>query len=263
MYHHSSRLQRIVSRIASRFFDYSPLLKAKDEAEMKGVADTMKIQCFNGNVRRTKIVQALLERGGCTHFVETGTSHAATAIAAHRLFGLPLHTCEINPKDYRVSKLMTAGLSNMTLYNADCIGFLRSLAAKDEIKKGVPFFYLDAHEGELDSTSLPLEEEIRNLLSLDSFVVLIDDFIVPGEPGYVHGSYGGRNVELDLIRRVLAEGGIETCYFPGYAPEDETGHRSGYCVFWRNAALDREMEHPSFPLAWLRAYDPQATEAVA
>ena len=69
------------------------------------------------------------------------------------------------------------------------------LKAWQKREKKTPVFYLDAHEGALDASSLPLTEELEILLSLENLVVVIDDFRLPDDDSFVFGEYGGtRNV---------------------------------------------------------------------
>src|SRR5439155_2475135 len=117
-----------------------------------------------------------------------------------------------------------------------------------------PFFYLDAHENELGPSSLPLKEEIEIILSLDEFVVMIDDFRIPLRDDYQAGIYAGVALEIGLLEKWLMQQAITSCYFPTYASAQDSGYQRGFCVFWRSANLDRAMERPVFPLTLMGPY---------
>ena len=134
------------------------------------------------------------------------------------------------------------------------IFFLRSVRRLKTNPASIPFFYLDAHENELDPSSLPLEEEVQIILTLDEFAVMIDDFRVPFIESFEAREYAGVIIEIELIESFLMLNGIKICYFPSYVPSQDTGYPSGFCVFWRSDRLDSIMNSRSFPLNLIRPY---------
>ena len=62
-------------------------------------------------------------------------------------------------------------------------------------------------------------------MELESFLVMIDDFRVPDVEGFGWGSYGGKDIDMALVKNLLVEQDIETCYFPSYSPDEETGYK--------------------------------------
>jgi hypothetical protein len=251
----ASRFQRIVKRFASRSLDYEALRLTDSPAAAAAWAQRAPLDMFNKNVLRAKVVQGLAEAMPATGFYEMGTYHAATAVGAQRYLGLPVWSCEVNPRNYFISQLVTFNLPHITLVKADSRHFLRQVVADLKPAAGArPFFYLDAHENELDLDSLPLAEELDLLFALDEFVILVDDFQVPEAAGFKAGTFGGVVVEVNLIRAQLLANGITTCYFPAYPAGEDTGYPSGYCVFWRSARLDAALRAPAFPLTLLRPY---------
>ncbi len=213
------------------------------------------IDMFNKNILRAKVVQGCVETASCRHFIETGTYHAATAMGAQRYLGLPVRSCEIDPRNYLISRAVTWNMPGITLCRADSPNFLRQECARLKSLPGAcPFFYLDAHENELDLSSLPLEEEVRAILSLPEFVAMVDDFRVPQVESFEARSYAGKVIDVGLIKDLLQAADIHTCHFPAYGPADDTGYPSGYGLFWRSRKLDRIMENPPFPLNLLRPY---------
>ncbi len=251
-----ARFERIVWRVRSRWFDYAWLRKSRSVDEILGARQaTARLQLFNRNAIRARVVQGAFDACGCDIFVETGTFHAATTIGARLYLGHPVVTCENSPVEHYVSRLLTLGLRGVSLRRQDSRAFVRDIAADLGRQHRVPFFYLDAHEGALDPTSLPLMDEVRPILDLACFVALVDDMRVPEVPGFKWGTYGETQLEIGLLARGLAGAGIGRCFFPAYSPTIETGHVSGYCLFWRSARLDNAYVTRQFPFNLLRAYD--------
>ncbi len=88
------------------------------------------------------------------------------------------------------------------------------------------FFYLDAHWDD----NVPLRSEI-DLIALywPEFVVMIDDFQVPGDKGYGYDNYGRNTIlSLNYIRDLIVRNRL-TAFFPQMASNDETGAKRG-CV---------------------------------
>src|ERR1051325_2696369 len=224
------RVGRLGRRFLSRARSYKELHEITSRREMLAWSKKGRLDFLNGSALRAKVVQGLVEKGQCSVFVETGTSHAATAIGVRRFLRIPVWSCEINRKDYLISRCVTAGISDISLFNVDSREFLKQAIPKLKAEGLIPIIYLDAHEGELDRNSLPLADEIRIILELSSFVVVIDDFRVPSADGFRWGTYGGIDVDLALIQDQLKSANITTCYFPNYASSSDTGYASGYCV---------------------------------
>jgi hypothetical protein len=85
-------------------------------------------------------------------------------------------------------------------------------------------FYLDAHW----YADLPLRDEIRTIQeNWTDFIVLIDDFEVPGDAGYGADRYGKTRLSLGYVADLITEAGIDV-YFPRIRSGDETGARRGY-----------------------------------
>lgn len=251
-----SRLKRLLLRLMARGRTYNEFRKIISLDQLLVYSESCRHDFLNGNILRAKVFQALVEKGNCGLFVETGTSHAATSIGIHNLLALPVWTCEINKKDYLISRVVTFGISKITLFNLDSREFLNSSVAKLKRTNIIGIFYLDAHEGS-DSNSLPLKEEIKTILELDTFVVMIDDFRVPSEEGFGYGTYGGIHVDINLIRDELLSANIKSCYFPDYMPSKDTGYPSGYCIFWRSTLLDKLIVKGDFPFNLLKKFSVQ------
>jgi hypothetical protein len=248
-------LGRIFSRLRRRWFDYSGLRESRSAGEVLTWArGRPHLDLFNGNAMRARIVQGVMETAGCNLFVETGTYHASTTIGARLYFRQRVVSCENSPREHYRSRLWTLGMRGITLHREDSPAFLRRVTSGIETNHTMPFFYLDAHEGALDPSSLPLIDEIRPILALSQFAVLVDDLRVPDDDGFLWGTYGPVALEIGLLSEGLRAAGINRCFFPAYSPTTETGRPSGYCLFWRSTALDRASQARQFPFDQLRPY---------
>ena len=137
-----SSFPRLVQRIASRSHDYSLLRSARSRSEVSSFAARKPSQLFNGNALRAKITQAIVGISKCGCFIETGTSHAATAIGARRCFDLPVLSCENSWRDYLISRIVTLGMTGISLFNLDSREFL--LRTIPDMKKtgAIPFILM-------------------------------------------------------------------------------------------------------------------------
>jgi hypothetical protein len=109
------------------------------------------------------------------------------------------------------------------MYNSDSRTFLSTPSLSHD---GCKFFYLDAHWLE----DVPLAEETEVIArKFSSFVLMIDDFQVPNDPGYGYDDYGpGKRLSLrdfpfDSDPRFVP-------YFPSRHSTEESGTRRGCIV---------------------------------
>lgn len=139
--------------------------------------------------------------------------------------GLPVHSSEINRHFHLLARKRLASRKDIDLELGDSVDCLRRLADSPLAGERV-FFYLDAHWYE----NLPLAEELRLIAGhWREFVVMVDDFEVPGDDGYRFDDYGFRRfLTIDCFGKVFRE--LELlAYFPALPSAQETGARSG-CV---------------------------------
>lgn len=178
---------------------------------------------FNGQCFRQLIFLDLLRACRFDTIVETGTFRGSTTLfLCLNSDGLPVHSAEINPRFFQISRRRLRSFSNLHLYNLDSRVFLSALQLRRETRT---FFYLDAHWRE----DLPLAEETEFIISkFDTFAIMIDDFEVPDNSGYAYDDYGPgkclslRNYPFDKDSRICA-------YFPSRPASRESGIRRG-CV---------------------------------
>lgn len=183
---------------------------------------------FNGQGGRKRIFLDLVGKYGFSRLVETGTYLGDTTGYMARTTGLPVYSCERNPSLFALAKYRLKDVPRVSLSNMDARGFLLGLSARPEIVESECFFYLDAHWGK----DVPLREEISIIASRwKRFIIMIDDFEVPGDDGYTHGSYG--TLRSIGISRLRASHGLGV-YFPAMPSSEERSGAAGCVVLARS-----------------------------
>lgn len=171
---------------------------------------------LNGQAIRRRTFEHLVGRFCPDALVETGTFLGFTT---HYLAdqGVPVYTVEHSPGYFHLSRASLRGLGNVRMILGDSAAALRALSRQRPFER--PLLYLDAHWTE----RLPLAEELECIgQTWEEALVMIDDFRVPGQPGYGFDTYGGTALELE---RFDLDGALAA--FPSAPPEQETGGRRG------------------------------------
>jgi hypothetical protein len=179
---------------------------------------------FNGQCFRQLMYVDLVSACKFEAIVETGTFRGSTTrFLAENSGGAPVYSCEYSPVNFEFAKWRLRSNQHLFLFNLDSRKFIRELSISRQART---FFYLDAHW----SADLPLREELELILqNFENFVVMIDDFEVPNDPGYEADDYGPgkrlslRDFPLHQDRRIA-------CYFPARSASQESGLRRGAIV---------------------------------
>jgi len=179
---------------------------------------------FNGQCFRQMIFIDLVRACKFDAIVETGTYRGSTTLfLALNSGGAPVYTSETNTRVFELARRRLRAIPNVHMYNTDSRQFLSTINLADN---GCSFFYLDAHWLE----DLPLAEETELIARKSpSFVIMIDDFQVPNDPGYGYDDYGpGKSLSLrdfpfDSDPRFVP-------YFPARHSTEESGVRRGCIV---------------------------------
>ena len=187
---------------------------------------------MNGQTSRLETTRQILFRCGIRQIVETGTFRGTTSewLAG---FTMPVTTIESNVENYHFSKLRLEGMTNVQVELGSSVEVLSQLVGK--MDTSVPtFFYLDAHW----ENYLPLKEEIALILPHFAMpVILIDDFEVPGDPGYLYDDYGpGKALTSEYLRACLIPG--MSVFYPSTPSGEETGARRGWVVVTPSKEMD-------------------------
>lgn len=176
---------------------------------------------MNGQARRQQLVRDLVRAIPFDEIVETGTYRGVTTTFLHNVSGLPVHTAEVDPRFYRYSRVRCADNPAITVYFCDSRSLLRELAGRP----GDPtlFFYLDAHWGE----DVPRFEELQIIhRRWSKALVMIDDFCVHDDPGYLFVQYGDSVLDMEYLPDL--EGW--QYFYPAAPSSEETGAKRGSLV---------------------------------
>jgi predicted O-methyltransferase YrrM len=183
---------------------------------------------LNGQTHRQRIVRDLARVIMFERVIETGTFRGTSTEFFAHVTGAPVSTVEASRRHYEFARRRFAGLPYIDVAHGDSRTFLRRQAAGST--DGDTLFYLDAHWEQ----DLPLREELEIIdASWPRAVVLVDDFEVPGDPGYAFDDYGhGKALTAGYLP---AMEGWRT-YYPSLPAAEETGARRG-CVVLASPAL--------------------------
>ena len=183
---------------------------------------------FNGVKGRKIIFQDLLSNYRFSHIIETGTYLGDTSGYMAKTSGIPVLTCEKNESLYSLAKMRLKKIKSIQLHNMDSREFFVELSKIPDITQNECFVYLDAHWGK----DLPLKEEISIIASRwEKFVMMIDDFKVPGDDGYIHDRFGTlKYINMDRLKTKY-----NLCaYFPSMPSSQEEKPPTGCVVLAKN-----------------------------
>jgi len=187
---------------------------------------------FNGQKARTALFRALMERISPVAIAETGT-YLGTTTELFAESGRLVYTVEGDPRAYGFARARLRKRRNVTLLFGDSRNTLRKLldGPLRSVTGSTLFFYLDAHW----NADLPLAEELNIVFGrCPRAVVMVDDFQVPGDPGYGYDDYGpGKKLTQDYIAAVVAMYGLAV-FYPATPAIEESGKRRGCVVLARD-----------------------------
>jgi hypothetical protein len=188
---------------------------------------------FNGQLIRKQIFRELLAAFPFEVILETGTWTGNTSAYMAQTSGLPVYTCELNERFHKVAKMRLAGVKGVHFELADSRRFLEKMARSDLAGK-FAFFYLDAHWYD----DLPLGAELEIIESnWKHFVIMIDDFRVPGDEGYGYDTYGfSRALSFELLANTVKSRHLDA-FYPSAPSSQETGLKRGCIVVTRAGEL--------------------------
>jgi hypothetical protein len=194
-----------------------------------------------------QLVDELVVSAGITSFVETGTHHGhTTQHMAIRHPTLPIFTCEINERCLAISRAALGRYGNVRLSAESSEKFIDRLVSEG-VLGGLPLFFLDAHWYDY----WPLPDEVASISKLPRFIMLVDDFMVPGQSQFETSAGGGGTIGEHRTMRDSRPCGMaligpmlppdcEVCY-PAYGKLEAYGtpgapHLVGYTIIMRGVS---------------------------
>lgn len=168
---------------------------------------------FHGDYFLMRCMFNLLEQADV--FVETGSLSGDTVGAVARNYpDMNCYTCELDPRNFEITRRRTERYSNVEASNEPSPDFLYSLYdRRPQLKGQRAVFWLDAHA----KGALPLPAEVEKITTEGSdFCIAIDDFQVPGRPYFQFDSYPPIQLNWQLIQPCLKAGRKYTIMYPKY-----------------------------------------------
>jgi hypothetical protein len=153
---------------------------------------------FDGQDHRQAILASIKRSYPFDLVIETGTFRGTTTQLLRTWTTAPIITIEVSGRYYEYSRRRSSGIAGIELIHGDSPTEIRRVAARPTHETTARVFaYLDAHWG----LSLPTRWEILELLSSwESLCIVVDDFKVPGDPGYAYDDDGpGMALEVALL----------------------------------------------------------------
>ena len=174
---------------------------------------------FNGLAGRKRVYEELLKKCRFYCIIETGTHVGETTGDLSVTSKLPVYSAEINPKMSSLARMRLKGIPGIHLFQSDSREFIKGLSTNEDMVKNEVFFYLDAHWRK----DCPLVEEIEQIASRwEKFVIMVDDFRVPGDDGYGYDRYSAfKDMDMSLIRPAMRKHGL-CAFFPAIPSAEES-----------------------------------------
>lgn len=184
---------------------------------------------MNGQTARLEAVRQIFHRCSIRSIIETGTFRGTTTEWFAAL-GVPVMSIESHAPTFEFAIRRLKRFENVSVLPGSSTEVLPNYLSSAD--RSVPtMIYLDAHwEGHL-----PLAEELDAICrSLDRFVIIVDDFEVPGDSGYTFDNYGpGKALTAEYLDRCA--GRDLTRFYPSVPSKEETGVRRGWIVLTKDA----------------------------
>jgi hypothetical protein len=183
---------------------------------------------MNGSTARLEAVRQIFYKCAIQSVIETGTFRGTTTEWFAQL-GVPVVTIESHPATFEFAIRRLRRFDNVTVLPGSSTDVLPRYFGTLADRSAPTMIYLDSHwEGHL-----PLAEELEIICrSLDRFVIIVDDFEVPGDP-YSFDNYGpGKALTAEYLDRCA--GRDLARFYPSVPSKEETGTRRGWIVLTKD-----------------------------
>jgi len=192
---------------------------------------------FNNQKIRRSIFEDIFKSYEPDYIIETGTFRAiTTSYFASLEPTTSVISSEISDRYHRFSSLRMRNVNNVNLIKEDSRAMLHGLVKNNtDILSKKCFFYLDAHW----YNDLPLREEFEIITQhWNNFIIMVDDFEVPGDSSYTYDDYGGDKIlNVDYLRRCNLSS--NTSYFFPSDGLNESGAKRGCVIVVQGSNEDK------------------------
>jgi len=232
-----SRTTKLRARLRERtrnvFLPRSVTVRLLEHLEPADYLDEWSAQPFNGQVHRFALIVSLAREIKPTIAIETGTYLGTSTPYLAALAERGAITIEISDHfAERARRRFAANHSGARIVQlrGDSVQRIRQALEDLDPNSDRVLAYLDAHWHD----SVPTEQEIEALADWGgTWVAVVDDFEVPGDPGYGFDAYGATVVGLDLV----PVRGDLVAFVPSVPSAAETGARRGTGIVMPPAVL--------------------------
>jgi hypothetical protein len=182
---------------------------------------------FNSQRERQTIFHEIVRAYPPSAILETGSFRGVTTEFMAKLELAPIYSCEAIESNHCFSQIRLRGYPKVKLSLLDSRTFLKNMIAGQNLRRSKIFAYLDAHW----ENDLPLHDEVRLIADgLDDYVIMVDDFDVPGDAGYTFDDYGpGKKLTLSYLQDLVLSRRL-TVYFPSAHSSAESGAKRGSVI---------------------------------
>jgi hypothetical protein len=181
---------------------------------------TRQLPGFHGDRYLIELADLLL--GQADAFVETGANRGTTLRhVAERFPTLPCISCEPEPSAYAEALEHTRHLPNVALVPLRSQEFIDDVLRREShLHDRTTVFWLDAHD---HGFAWPLLEEVEFVTrTFRDPLILIDDFLVPGQPEFGFDAYDGQECSWDYVARAVV--GEFQLWYPAYTQHTSAHH---------------------------------------
>jgi predicted O-methyltransferase YrrM len=191
---------------------------------------------MNGQTARLEIVRELLEYCQVRRIIETGT-YRGTTTEWFASFNIPVTSIETMARFAEFARFRLRGSPHVDVRIGNSVDHLAKIVAEGKGMADCTLFYLDAHWYDY----LPLRDEYDLIFgNYSSPIIVVDDFQVPGDPGYGYDDYGqGMSLTLDYLLKGRKE--LPFVFFPVTKSQWESGLKRGCVVITQNEQLAAEI----------------------
>lgn len=181
---------------------------------------------MNASTARLEAARQIFYKCAILSIIETGTFRGTTTEWFAQL-GVPVMSIESHAPTFEFASRRLKRFANVSVLPGSSTAVLPDCLRSVD-RSSPTMIYLDAHwEGHL-----PLAEELEVICrSLDRFVIIVDDFEVPGDTGYSFDNYGPGNAEY--LNRSAGQD-LER-FYPSVPSNEETGTRRGWIVLTKDS----------------------------